>query len=607
MIVTSEHKAAKKNRSFNKTHSGRCFNQWFGRFKWPLIALLWVVAIALGCVGFSKYYSTIGGTQNTLDFFYNTLQLFVLESSSINGVIGPELQVARFLAPALSVTTAALALFAILSDRIQMLLLRFYKDHVVICGLGRKGQLLCERFIDLGQRVVVIESDENNDMLEACKEMGAALLIGSATEDGLLNKAQIQKARMLFAVCGDDGTNAEIAVRTRDLVSTRKGKALSCLVHIVDPQLNNLLREREIGLGKLDAFRLEFFNIAESGAKILIERFPPFDISNEASTSIPHIVVVGIGHFGEAVVVNVARKWRDLGASQDKKICITLVDREAVNRKESLLLRFPQLQSVCDLLPEQVDIESPNFERGEFLFDADGSCILTMIYVCLDDDSRALAAALKLQKHAITLGIPVVVRMAQETGLATLLRGERIGTEQPMAVHAFGLLDHTCTPDLIHGCTYEMLSMAFHEDYVQKQSGKELTVNENPSLLPWDELPENLRESNRKEAEHIRVKLEAIGCGVITSTDWGIKEFVFLPEEIELMAGMEHERFVQERLQDGWEYGPVKDNARKISPTLVPWDGLSEEEKQKDRDAVEVLPSLLAKVGLEIYRYYETA
>jgi hypothetical protein len=65
---------------------------------------------------------------------------------------------------------------------------------------------------------------------------------------------------------------------------------------------------------------------------------------------------------------------------------------------------------------------------------------------------------------------------------------------------------------------------------------------------------------------------------------------------------MEHERWVEEKLSDGWRYSPTKDLEKKTIPYLVPWDDLSEADKDKDRNQVRNLPAFLAKARFEIYR-----
>jgi hypothetical protein len=52
---------------------------------------------------------------------------------------------------------------------------------------------------------------------------------------------------------------------------------------------------------------------------------------------------------------------------------------------------------------------------------------------------------------------------------------------------------------------------------------------------------------------------------------------------LELLARNTHEVWAQQRIADGWRYGPRRDDATKEHPDLVPYDELTEGEKQYDR------------------------
>jgi len=152
---------------------------------------------------------------------------------------------------------------------------------------------------------------------------------------------------------------------------------------------------------------------------------------------------------------------------------------------------------------------------------------------------------------------------------------------------------------------YEILARAIHEEYVRERREKGDTPETNPSMVSWDELPEILKESNRSQAEDIRVKLKAIGCDIVRTTDRDAQLFRLSAAEVEKMAKMEHDRWVRERLARGWTYGTTKSVKKKTSPYLVPWDWLTKEVKDIDRNAVRAIPALLAKVGFQVYRVGE--
>jgi len=80
---------------------------------------------------------------------------------------------------------------------------------------------------------------------------------------------------------------------------------------------------------------------------------------------------------------------------------------------------------------------------------------------------------------------------------------------------------------------------------------------------------------------------------------------ITLPDEImaltERLAENSHDIWASQRMQDGWTFGPARDDALKQHPSLVPYDDLPEAEKVYDRRlALETLRAILAlgyKIG----------
>ena len=79
---------------------------------------------------------------------------------------------------------------------------------------------------------------------------------------------------------------------------------------------------------------------------------------------------------------------------------------------------------------------------------------------------------------------------------------------------------------------------------------------------------------------------------------------VVLPQEllplVETMAKNVHEVWAQSRINEGWTYGSERNDAEKKHPCLVPYEELSEVEKDYDRNtSVETL-KLILKLGFKI-------
>lgn len=148
----------------------------------------------------------------------------------------------------------------------------------------------------------------------------------------------------------------------------------------------------------------------------------------------------------------------------------------------------------------------------------------------------------------------------------------------------------------------ELVARAIHTDYVRRTRSEGTGSGDDPSLLPWEELPETLRASNRDQAADIENKLAAVSCEIATEDDGRVPVHEFSDAEIEQLAKLEHERWEAERLADGWTLGPIKDTVAKETPHLVPWEDLSEDIRDLDRDTVRRIPQFLGEVGLVVVR-----
>ncbi len=127
----------------------------------------------------------------------------------------------------------------------------------------------------------------------------------------------------------------------------------------------------------------------------------------------------------------------------------------------------------------------------------------------------------------------------------------------------------------------ELLARAMHENYVRAQTAKGESARDNPSLVPWESLPESLKASNRRFAEGIDAKLDAVGWILVPlgAAEVGAPEIELLDGEIERLAQIEHERWAADLADHGWHLGPERDPVRKEHPMLVPWAELSEAER----------------------------
>jgi len=559
------------------------------------------MVLILGWNGFRIHLQQENRPADFFDLTFRACQLFFMQA----GVAPPipwQLNAARYLAPLIAAYTALQALARLFAEQTNSLRLRFLRSHVVVCGLGRKGFTLACGFLDQGRTVVIIERDAENDLVTQSRDLGAIVLFGDAAETWLLRKVGAARAAQVIAVCGDDGVNAEIAVRLSRLVGPAPVRPVNCYLHILDPRLCLLLRQRDLTSSKPVGVRLDFFNVYELGARILLSEHAVSHPVREACAASHPMVIVGMGALGQCLLLQAARRWHGVRDSSQSRLPVTLVDQRAREIADTLNARYPALKGTCDITPLEMDVRTATFHEAAFLDGAPKTAGTVRLFICLDDDSLSLSAALALVHLRPDRRLIITARMAREEGLAALLRDREAGHNSGPELHAFGLLDRTCHPDLVLGGTRETLARAMHEAYVSERRSSGFRPSDNPSMVPWDQLPEHIRETNRQEADGIGAKLAAVHCTISPMIDWDRAPLQFTAAEVELLARMEHERWMSALQRDGWCHGPAKDAQSRTHPCLVPFEQLPPEQQDKDRDAVRGIPALLSRVGFLVQR-----
>ena len=86
-----------------------------------------------------------------------------------------------------------------------------------------------------------------------------------------------------------------------------------------------------------------------------------------------------------------------------------------------------------------------------------------------------------------------------------------------------------------------------------------------------------------RQARRDRIRVRA-------TNDWDADPVDLTGERVEELARREHDRWQDERRQAAWRSGPVRDADTKLSPYLVPWDELTEDVRNLDRDAIRLIP-----------------
>ena len=569
----------------------------FRENQWALVALLAALAVVLGYVGFEGLPE--GGELSAADSLYRTIQLFVLESGAVPPPVPWPLEVARVLAPLVTVYAAVGAVLTLFRDQLRLLRFRLgAADHVVVAGLGERGLQLARAFRAEGRRVVVLDRDSRNPRAQSCRERGIPVLTGDAADPRLLERARVERARHLAVTCGEDTANVGVALAARIVDRGRPG-ALTAFVNMDDLDLWRLLGAEEIAHGDRERVRLEFFSVHDAAARVLLEEHPFEDEDYEDHAGAPHLVLVGLEALGERLLLHAAARWRERARAGRGRLRVTVAGTGADRLLEGALARHPALAELCELDARPLDVGRGALAVGASLTPGARP---SAAYVTSPDDTDALAAALALRADPALRGAPVVVAVSDGgAGVAAAVR-EASTPSRPLV--PFGVLSRTLTPELLVRGANEALARAKHEQYVRAERAKGAVAADNPSVRPWERLDDSLRESNRRFADGVGPKLEVAGLLLVPDPLADAENAAVLSEEeVEELAHLEHDRWCADLERDGWRpTRGAKDPARKLHPQLVPWAELSEEERDKDREPMRELPRMLALVGFGMHR-----
>lgn len=88
-------------------------------------------------------------------------------------------------------------------------------EHVVVCGYGTFGKVICRRLRDRDRDVVVVEHAEEQH--ERAVEDGVLAVRGDARREGPLSDAGVERARTVVGAVDDSDVNIQVAISTRQL------------------------------------------------------------------------------------------------------------------------------------------------------------------------------------------------------------------------------------------------------------------------------------------------------------------------------------------------------------------------------------------------------
>jgi hypothetical protein len=549
--------------------------------RWLIVLGIAAVALILGYVGLNEYLShhpTLMFGRGWTDIVYYDLQLFVLNSAPAGGA-GPfpvPLGIARFLAPAATVVATVETVRLLLSEQLRRWSSASASKHAIVTGDGPIAVELARKLRAKYRKVVLVgATSATAEQVRAHRLLDVS---GDPTDASTLRAAGLRRADVLYACAELSTTNAATALRARE-ISQAHGRSLTAFALVRDAEISTALRARRIGVKDDPSFRLDFFSVEDTAARVLLDKHP----LAPDGTRPAQVVIVGFGRLGRAVLHEIARRPHPEGSLLG--VSIRGEGTEALPR---FLHRFPVVRRNCSVTCDDEGSQRPAGDDP------------ALIFICLPDNDDALNAGLDAV-HAMTARSDrVVICMSEPSPFGAVLGSQKALLDDAEGrLTVFEVIEEACVPERIKEDLADQLARAIHRAYVKNCEARGDSPRLNHSMRPWEDLPDDLKHSNLAQAADIGTKLEAIGCAVVPESVTTL-DFAFSEPEVNLLAEMEHRRWMQERKGQGYVHGPVREGNQ--HPDLVDWQYLSESARAKDRDAVRELPMILWQAGFQILR-----
>lgn len=626
-------------------------SHWLG----TLLGLLATVTAVFGLLGFGiQHHNSVNSavaeptTNGVLPLqvdwtipVYKTVQLFLLNSGAEDDASHRSnwlLMIARLSAAGLFLVISSAVILRIV-DQIRVLPRQLTrKNHIVICGFGRIGHQLLQ---DLQQQdrdgdVVVVDRSEVAIQSVGQLRSRTTCVIGDAARADVLQEARAEHAREIFIATGDDGVNIEIARELLSLTGSRRVRSgrLRVFVQISDsdlavslpPFLGNSTEDHHI--------EFQVFNIHRNAAIQVITQ-ELWKCSPRSTDEVSHFAILGFGPMGQVLSLELARlahfqncrrsrftiadKFFPTGAQRfvAKYGRFTFAGPEDGapifgNDKDDWAITNTTSQEQAEVVPPPaatsagVDfvasakfIDQPGGVVSELLVrglvdDFSRPGVRPAVFVCGEKDGTNFDSAIRVSRLLADCGIcdiPIFVWLPTQPALATAIR-------QNGRLIPFGTMRGVAGYHEITNPVRKQIGPQLHAAYKLIADAEAVLHNRSDRVQTWNQLDEELRESNRQAADHLHLKLAALGLRIRRTPEKTIAKIRLRDHAAavrELLSKMEHNRWMAERLLAGWRYAPrpADESAaadlklRRYNWNLVAWPDLPGKEQRKDLEQLD--------------------
>lgn len=151
-----------------------------------------------------------------------------------------------------------------------------FRDHTIVCGLGRVGHTVVDDLVSHGETVVII--DENPEQV---RDVHHPVVVGDATLDTTLRSAGVEHARALITALEGDAENLFVTLSARtinsELFIVARARAGESVAKLSRAGADRVVNPQDLGASRMASFVVQP-HVAEFVDVVMHERSHEFRI-----------------------------------------------------------------------------------------------------------------------------------------------------------------------------------------------------------------------------------------------------------------------------------------------------------------------------------------
>jgi hypothetical protein len=374
----------------------------------------------------------------------------------------------------------------------------------------------------------------------------------------------------------------------------KRQKPLPVFVQINDVFTYNILQRIDTDKmmasmpDKKNLLDIHFYNFYENWARQLWGyggngQYEQLDFEPlENSDKHVHLAIVGFSNMGRALLLEALRICHYPSKCATE---ISIIDPQAQLFSQQFVSQFPYLNSIDDINIHFIEdsIESEGVREQISNWANDASQLLT-IAICVENPDYAFRTAINLPEEVY---IQPKITSNKHTRVLVSQAVSEFPFEIPMitrysSIKFFGILSAGFNLNILSDDLAVIINGLYTDNLMGTEVSSDFSLRFDEWRKKWadNELtPEASKYASRYQSDYFRSLLSLLHRHGDTLT----------PELLEQLSESEHKRWIAERTLAGWRQtkeGEIRNNALRTHNQIVPYNSLSEEEKEKDRNVI---------------------